>query len=465
MIARFLTKIFHFGVSAELSRDVNRAITISNQIALLAVFICLIVYLLQGSIFGWDIAAASTGAVGLGFAVPIVANYYGLTLFSRIFICVYFPTSILLASLFSKTININLAINFESHYYGYRFFIMIAGVAALVLYDQRNRSWSFVSVAYIALLLLLFDPLHNYFGVGFYQTGHKDESYFFINIVALLAYAGQVTGLYILRFSIEKNETDLLKEIEERKKAEQEIRLAKEQAVVANEAKSEFLANVSHEIRTPLNGVIGFSDLVLKTPLNASQRKYITVLHQSALSLLDIVNDILDFSKIESGKLELEKEQCNLQEIGYQVTEVLSLQAEQKGVKMTFMFSPKCPSYIWTDPIRLRQILINLVGNAVKFTHQGWIELIIEPQLDNLSSVRFAVRDTGIGIDPANQQRIFEAFAQADTSSTKKYGGTGLGLTISNDLLSLMGSKLQLESEAGKGSVFYFDLEHEKAES
>ena len=132
---------------------------------------------------------------------------------------------------------------------------------------------------------------------------------------------------------------------------------------------------------------------------------------------------------------------------------------------MTFMFSPKCPSYIWTDPIRLRQILINLVGNAVKFTHQGWIELIIEPQLDNLSSVRFAVRDTGIGIDPANQQRIFEAFAQADTSSTKKYGGTGLGLTISNELLSLMGSKLQLESEAGKGSVFYFDLEHEKAES
>jgi signal transduction histidine kinase len=349
MIIRSLNKISLLGVNSEFSRDVNRAITISNQISLLASAICLIVYILQGSIFGWDLAATASGAVGIGFIGTLLANYWGWTLFSRIFVSVYFPTSILLASLFSKITNINMAINFESHYYGYRFFIMVAGVAALVLYDQRNRSWSFFSVAYIALLLLLFDPLHNYFGVGFYQTGHHDDSYFFINIVVLLAFAGQVVGLYILRFSIERNEADLLREIDERKRVERETRQAKKMAEEASEAKSEFLANVSHEIRTPLNGVIGFSDLLLKTSLDATQNKYMTVLNKSAISLLDIVNDVLDFSKIESGKMELEIEKCDLYELGKQAVETLDLQAEHKHLKMILNISPKCPQSIWVD--------------------------------------------------------------------------------------------------------------------
>lgn len=455
-----LKRIFVLGVNREFPRDVNRAITMSNQLGLLASFICLLICILQASFFGWDLAAMSTGAVGIGFIVTMLANYRGWTLFSRIFLSVYFPTSILLSSLFSKITNIEMAVSFESHYYGYRFFIMVSGVVALVLYDQQKRSWSYFSVAYIAFLLLLFDPLHNYFGVGFYQTGHQDESYFFINIVVLAAYAGQVVGLYILRYSIDKNEQDLLTEIEERKRIESEILQAKKMAEVASEAKSEFLANVSHEIRTPLNGVIGFSDLLIKTQLNQSQSKYMDMLNKSAHYLLDIVNDVLDFSKIDAGKIELEIEKTNIHELCAQVTDAMRLQSQQKNQKLILTIAEGTPLFVSVDAVRLRQILINLVGNAIKFTQGGQIELSVKPIEIQKSQVTlcFSVTDTGIGIDPKDQKRIFEAFTQVDASSTKKYGGTGLGLTISNELLKLMGSELCVRSQLGRGSNFYFHL-------
>lgn len=466
MIIRLLKKISSYGVDNEFSRDLNRAITISNQISVLGFIICLLVFLLHGSIFGWDLATLTSGAIGLLFIVPLLANYWGWTLFSRIFISLNIPTSILAASVLSKIANINIASNFETHYYAYRFFIMIYGIAALVLYDQKNRGWSFFSVVYIALLLLLFDPLHNYFGVGFYQTGHTDQSYFFINIAVLLAFIGQVIGLYILRFGIEQNESDLLREIEERKRVETEIRQAKKMAEVASEAKSEFLANVSHEIRTPLNGVIGFSDLLIKTQLNESQSQYLGMLNKSAHYLLDIVNDVLDFSKMEAGKIELEIDKTNIHELCAQVTDAMRLQSQQKNLTLILTIAEKTPLFIAGDAVRLRQILINLVGNAIKFTHAGEVELSVKPieTANHQMTLHFSVRDTGIGIEPKDQKRIFEAFTQVDASSTKKYGGTGLGLTIANQLLKLMDSELHVISEIGKGSNFYFDLDLKKME-
>ncbi|MBY0435911.1 MAG: PAS domain S-box protein [Cyclobacteriaceae bacterium] len=250
------------------------------------------------------------------------------------------------------------------------------------------------------------------------------------------------------------------KDITERKLAEIAMLKAKEEAEKANASKSDFIANMSHEMRTPLNGVIGFTDLMMKSSLTATQMKYMTMVSQSAHTLLGMIDDVLDFSKIEASKLQLHVENFSVTTLCQQLTDMLQPQAMQKGIELTLSVAPTIPVYIAGDEGRLRQVLLNLLSNALKFTSQGKIELcatLVDSDASN-KKIRFSVRDTGIGIASESQQKIFEAFVQEDLSITKKYGGTGLGLTIANRLLALMGSEIKLISEVGKGSTFYFDL-------
>jgi PAS domain S-box-containing protein len=305
----------------------------------------------------------------------------------------------------------------------------------------------------------------------------KDGSVFPVEVrIRSITVAGRPYGLALTR------------DMTERKKAEGELRQAKEAAEAASRAKSEFLAHVSHEVRTPLNAILGMNELALEAPVTAQQRKYLTVMQSSAEALVEVIDDLLDFSKVEAGKLQLDRAAFSLRAVVNDTLRLLALRAHRKGLELVGRISPDLPDAFVGDAGRLRQVLANLIGNAIKFTATGEVAVEVkrftaegaesaEEEKDQVSTsshpsssalsalsapsavnLIFTIRDTGIGIPQEKQQKIFEAFEQADSSTTRRYGGTGLGLSIASQLVGLMGGRITVESEPGRGSTFRFTV-------
>ena len=281
-----------------------------------------------------------------------------------------------------------------------------------------------------------------------------------LNAFSAVAYRELETQVQERTADLAKANQALLTDIEVRKGVEAELEKSRDVAVKSSNIKSEFLANMSHEIRTPLNGVMGMTDLALETELTRDQREYLETVKLSADSLLIVINDILDFSKIEAGRLDLEVNDFNLRDCLETTLKTLSVRADEKSLELLCEVDAQVPEVVRGDFNRLRQVVVNLVGNAIKFTETGEVVLRVQVEAEDGEDrvLRFVVADTGIGIPAEKQQTIFEAFSQADGSTTRKYGGTGLGLTISKRLVEKMGGKLWVKSEVGRGSEFHFTV-------
>jgi signal transduction histidine kinase/ActR/RegA family two-component response regulator len=354
---------------------------------------------------------------------------------------------------------------------GISILILVIGIAITQIDQQVTTAITpYLIAVFVTAMLFIMRPLTAglfftlaavsfFFSHPFYQPDANIVQSNMVNAITVTAVG------FVLSVILWRNNIDRIFQIRLRKKAER-------RALAASKTKSEFLANMSHEIRTPLNGIIGFSELLRDTELDDTQREYVNNALISGRTLLNIINDILDFSRVEAGRLELERLPVNIRTLLMESVSVVQYQATQKQLNLDLVIDKKVPEYVLTDPLRLKQILLNLLGNAVKFTHKGTIQCKVRTEGTSvissasqagreteIGSFVFEVKDTGIGISQKQQSRLFKAFNQADNTMTRRYGGSGLGLVITNQLLAKMDTTLNVESTPGQGSKFWFTIQ------
>ena len=395
----------------------------------------------------------------LGVGLPFVIYFW--------FVEVYYLASVLTIAMVLCALNVYFTWRYRSVTFSAHFFLLLITLT-FILTNLRTGGFTYPHFGWTYIIPIIGGLLLGRWGLFFYlmlqtlltlafyaawRNGIVLPNVIVAEQQALLALMNRVSavvGLSLIVYVF----------ITEREFNEKQLVKAKSQAESGNRAKSEFLATMSHEIRTPLNGVLGMAELMSTTTLSQEQIRLLTSIQSSSRSLLTVLNDVLDYSKIESGKMELEQCYFDLPELVHETVALFSLRASESGVELLVFIDPVLPSEIEGDPVRIKQVLINLLGNAFKFTEAGEIQLIISPDLSDLdaSGVYFEVVDTGIGISPQQQVHLFESFSQADTSTTRKYGGSGLGLSICRRLVSLMGGKIGVESAEGKGAKFWFTV-------
>jgi signal transduction histidine kinase len=439
------SKLCNLGISEQNNDSLNRRIKLSNQLAiifsLLALFMIPVFALSVG-----DITGASAAALAILVSVAaLVLNSKGLHKTARLLLCGFIIVVGIAIPILTKVIDVSQ--RDVTHYYSPRLLILVSLIIPFFLFDLSRRMHQIVYTIFALAAFLSFDPLHNLAGVGIDQVEITFKHYGLINAMGSACLLIAIFGLMFMSKSNREYERQLI--------------AAKNEAEHAVKIKGEFLSLMSHEIRTPLNAVLGMANLLIQEDPREDQKEKIDVLKLSGKTLLNLINDILDYNKMESGNVEVYNSVCNLPLMMMEVHKTYETQATRKGVELLLEVGENIPRNILTDEGRLKQILTNLVGNAIKFTSEGHVTLGAHAMAISPESCRviFSVHDTGIGIDEEHQEVIFDSFKQATTSTTKSFGGTGLGLAISKSLSQLLGGDLVVDSRLGNGARFHFTID------